>query len=84
MGLCPSVRPSVRPSTAGILFWKHAQPCLWLQVVTKGGHSRLFFEFFENSRFWPFFGGFWVKIDPKIDIFTKSGRIFSGRVQDGF
>ena len=77
---------SVCLSTVGILFLNHAQPCLWLQVVTKGCHSRLFFEFFENSRFWPFFGGFWVKIDPKIDIFTKSGRIFfwqgPGRILD--
>ena len=53
-------------------------------MVTMGGPYRLFFEFFKNSHFWPFFGGFWVKIDPKIDIFTKSGRIFSGKVQDGF
>ena len=51
-----------------------------------GGPYRLFFEFFKNSHFWPFFGGFWVKIDPKIDIFTKSGRIFfwqgPGRILD--
>jgi hypothetical protein len=40
------------------------------------GHSWLFFELFENSHFWPFGGHFWVKIDPKMDILTKSERIF--------
>ena len=41
-----------------------------------GVHCRVFYEFFENSHFWRFC--------VKIDISTKSGRLFSGRVQDAF
>ncbi len=49
-----------------------------------GGSLLTLFLIFENSHFWPFGGHFWVKIDPKIDIFTQLSAFCSGRVQDGF
>ncbi len=51
-------------------------------MVTLGNHSA-HAECLLN--FWAFVGHVWVKIDPKIDIFTKSWRMFfSGKVQNGF
>ena len=72
------VCPSVRPWPLGILFWKHVQPCLWCQLVTMGGISGPFFDFFENFNFWPFGGHFGVILDIFSDIFINRAAIFSG------